>query len=1238
MEKKILNPDLHKALIDGVVTGKLIVFAGAGLSINAGLPSWKELVETIALRVVQQHQEHEGIIRTILNSTLENKLFSTLNYLETNGFRDDAIRIVYNVITESIAGIEQVDQDLLHSKVWQITKKIVTTNYDNLFEIAAAQQRRSIQALTNESSLEYGNILRNDEYLIKIHGSVNSANSIIFFESDYKKLYDKEHPAIATLESLVAFFPILILGASMTDPYINRVIEKIGRIYRNGNPGVFFLTNDLPDKSPLIKIEGDPLQDTQQLLDELIVYVNPTSSCATLIEPLNYYISQLSEKKNFFPDAADFYNGQIHLNESLFRYLATRFENAEGPVLIQDKVGSGKTVMALRVAVALEELGYKILYEDLAQEYFRADKDCKKFWDETLKKFVHSKTMVLIDNADKFPEVIYQIAQWAFHEGHNIVFIGRPISQELHENNYYYPKLFKSRNFEPIEDELVSDEDEQEFDYEDDYLEINSPLIQITAEEEFKQETFLQIFRYHISKRMLDIVVDELKLMKLEKRIGSNFTFLIQHVKTFKSNKANNIYFINYSTLKDDLAKAFKFLTYHEVFTIAAVQYIGCRAQASVVFNWDSTKLAEFMSAQKYVNREDDYLAGINPAIARLVLEIAVEKRLIFGPKRNAYVKFHLAFRHLIMNYCMKRPSRIVDIFQGLVNLKQEAKESKEIKLMEDVGDLIVSLLTNKHLCQYYRNEIIPSNRSFRRIAFFIALYGQYKIGDTIINIVFSPDSVSQMAGAYLEYIISNFGENAYIQWKFIEVWRALLKLGPNVAEPLLEPVPDSLILNHAQYSLAGLQAVIYMGLFHKRIANLVMSHRITSLLNGNNSFSDKFTQVGIVRFLFLVIFMKKFEDLYSEKLVAGLCQYVSPQLFRDRFFSNTRHFRFAYKAAFFLGREYQTELIKGLSDEEIYDIYYQDALPLIAYPFNHKLWNRFLKKDLAVRFQTSPLKDIQLFLRNVLLHGFAEGYRDVLHERILEHDIAQILIDKVIEFAAYKDAVEDIYHFFNNLNSMNIATFNHFLTQFTDSYVYRPADNTEYDSEYVARFLLLLHFYSEETAAKTFISQAEFDNLKRRIRFGGNLNSEIWLAEVAHIFSLKYDAPSWDLSKIEQIAVALFSNNDFQWSSNLEAGKNEDLTVRWEFNILTTAVLIIAMNKIDSYCIRTERISAFLIDTRNSIEQVMAEINARIGQNLKVRMQYPWEINKLSILQQALDILNSPIGASSFPQTMDDY
>jgi len=254
------NLEVPAKIIEAIKAKKLLIFVGAGMSRRFDLPDW----EKMAIDVIQKTPlpEYAGYV-----SVLKDKLFEPLAVLDKI---EREKRDVYAYIENNF--IVDKSQDLeTHKNLIKISGKIVTTNYDNAFEVA----KEGIYAVPHNSVFKISNITDKNEYVFKMHGSAShDASDCIVFSKDYEELYSGNSAAIFKMKELFINNTILFIGFGFADPYVNKLFSTMDNLFE-GNHTHYLLTTT-PDKFASLKyIKSIELKEYSQI-DEFISMCLPS--------------------------------------------------------------------------------------------------------------------------------------------------------------------------------------------------------------------------------------------------------------------------------------------------------------------------------------------------------------------------------------------------------------------------------------------------------------------------------------------------------------------------------------------------------------------------------------------------------------------------------------------------------------------------------------------------------------------------------------------------------------------------------------------------------------------------------------------------------------------------------------------------------------------------------------------------------------------------------------------------
>ncbi|MGQ9335727.1 SIR2 family protein [Bacillus paralicheniformis] len=223
---------IPKSLIENAKNNNLVFFIGAGFSRDFGFPDWKGLVKLMLEKIIDENPKYKPFLDLLESGTMG--VLDILEYIKSEK------RIIRDTIYKEFK-YDMSKEHLLekHRKLFSISKKIITTNYDQLLEKAAKEQLDKV-VYTNTHLI--GQIHNLDEFILKIHGDHELANDCILLREDYEKLYDQDNAALTKMKSIIASKSILFIGFSLSDPYVSHVFEYVNNLYGGYHEKSFILS------------------------------------------------------------------------------------------------------------------------------------------------------------------------------------------------------------------------------------------------------------------------------------------------------------------------------------------------------------------------------------------------------------------------------------------------------------------------------------------------------------------------------------------------------------------------------------------------------------------------------------------------------------------------------------------------------------------------------------------------------------------------------------------------------------------------------------------------------------------------------------------------------------------------------------------------------------------------------------------------------------------------------------
>lgn len=190
---------------------KLVIFVGAGVSKNSGLPSWGQIVQAFAKEI---------------DYPMEGRL-ATEEYIRIPQYyycmdESEGHSAYYSLLSSMIP--TDCQPNLLDYLIVTLRPKhIVTTNFDTLLD----QIARDYQIVREDRDLLTG---ISAHYLLKLHGDIRQPEKMVFKEDDYLQ-YSETHRLMETfLKYLLIGHVFLFVGYSLNDYNLKTFVSWIDNI------------------------------------------------------------------------------------------------------------------------------------------------------------------------------------------------------------------------------------------------------------------------------------------------------------------------------------------------------------------------------------------------------------------------------------------------------------------------------------------------------------------------------------------------------------------------------------------------------------------------------------------------------------------------------------------------------------------------------------------------------------------------------------------------------------------------------------------------------------------------------------------------------------------------------------------------------------------------------------------------------------------------------------------------
>ncbi len=214
--------DFIEAYAKFVLQGNAGLFLGAGLSMGAGYPSWRKLVEDMAKEInldVEVETDLVGLVQFALNKAGRTR--TRLVRLITDHFGEE----------KPIPAIFRTLARLPIARIW-------TTNYDTLAERAWRAQRKRLDVKSFNKDVMSENPWAHAT-LYKMHGTVDHPSEVVISKGDYEEYRRKRASFLHLLTGQIISHHMLFIGLSFTDPNLQYLFMMIREAFEDTPPEHF---------------------------------------------------------------------------------------------------------------------------------------------------------------------------------------------------------------------------------------------------------------------------------------------------------------------------------------------------------------------------------------------------------------------------------------------------------------------------------------------------------------------------------------------------------------------------------------------------------------------------------------------------------------------------------------------------------------------------------------------------------------------------------------------------------------------------------------------------------------------------------------------------------------------------------------------------------------------------------------------------------------------------------------
>ena len=207
-------------------TNKLVVFVGAGVSQNSGIPTWNNLICSMMEELPSELSKENDVLKL------------AQMYKDSRGHKEYMDKI------KNVLLYNKAVPNPLHKSIIALNPcHIITTNYDDLIEQELANEFKQYDIIREDKDIPQ---MEKQHCLVKMHGDYATDN-IVLTEKDYLD-YKNNFPLIrAFVQSLFASKLVLFVGFSFADLNLKMIMNELQNILSEDMQRAYLLSYDTPD-------------------------------------------------------------------------------------------------------------------------------------------------------------------------------------------------------------------------------------------------------------------------------------------------------------------------------------------------------------------------------------------------------------------------------------------------------------------------------------------------------------------------------------------------------------------------------------------------------------------------------------------------------------------------------------------------------------------------------------------------------------------------------------------------------------------------------------------------------------------------------------------------------------------------------------------------------------------------------------------------------------------------------
>jgi CheY-like chemotaxis protein len=221
-----VNSQTIRTMARSIARGDAVFFIGAGMSANAGAPTWDELM--LPLRHELELDPNDDASPALVAQFYANRF----------GERELHKYLRLKLRAPSLKPTEA------HELLCNLPVSVfVTTNYDDLLEAALRRVDRRYHVICDETEMKLWN--EDDEVqVLKLHGDLSAARSIVLTDWDFVRFHAEKAAFKRKLTEIFCNHHVIFIGYGLRDPNVSLILNTVSHEFGSLKKESFIVTFD----------------------------------------------------------------------------------------------------------------------------------------------------------------------------------------------------------------------------------------------------------------------------------------------------------------------------------------------------------------------------------------------------------------------------------------------------------------------------------------------------------------------------------------------------------------------------------------------------------------------------------------------------------------------------------------------------------------------------------------------------------------------------------------------------------------------------------------------------------------------------------------------------------------------------------------------------------------------------------------------------------------------------------